>query len=686
MTSLKDAWRIENLNRSWRWIRSNSDAGFKSHFREIYSAYATADTALLSHLKDRLDRGLFQASDSCKLFLPKPSGILRPYTLLSVEDQIVYQAMANVIAERLLPHVSSRYNKQVFGHQYAGKSSIWFYRKWTTGYKAFNRATENAFNDGYVWAASFDLTAFYDSIDHGVLRHMLSEIGLDPDFCSVFTALLNKWTATRTQIYHNHGIPQGPLSSGIVSESVLRHFDANFKPRFDVRYFRYVDDIRLFAKSEDHLRYALVQLDHLSKDVGLFPQSSKIDIHKVTDIRQELKSLSVPPEPALTGPVPDQAKIRTRIAQLAPRENGYRVTDVTRFKFLLSRAAPSLRILDRLWRVFESSPHFYLQLSSYLQKFDTLPDLHGDKLLKAINEQDLYPAVRASLIKAADGRLPLSRQKRLRSLLKPLWQPRICSPDLSSTLWRALHRINHLTQAQADYALHRAHSDWLRMSLHFGMPWLSIADVRRDRLLNQSIRGADADSAIAAAWLIALLDAEIKRPIRDVNPLAKIILRENGKLKRADTKVCGIRLAVNEMTGVNVGVNWRKLFGRSYSQAESKIVACKAYFKTNPTAWVNMLDVFNDLMLEVLFQRDGTIGARNLGNFGGVVNNTRFKAKYPKTHEYCVLIHEKRLESELSHAVVKSTNAPTTRIPFKWLRIGKLALLAATKELLASGF
>lgn len=38
-----------------------------------------------------------------------------------------------------------------------------------------------------MWTASFDLTAFYDSIDHNVLRHMLKEIGLDYDFCMELT-------------------------------------------------------------------------------------------------------------------------------------------------------------------------------------------------------------------------------------------------------------------------------------------------------------------------------------------------------------------------------------------------------------------------------------------------------------------------------------------------------------------
>lgn len=686
MSFPKSAARLDNLHRAWRWILSNPDQTYKSHFRELYSAYATADDLLLKHLKNRLDRSIFEPSDACKLFLPKPSGILRPYTLLGVEDQIVYQAMANIVAERLHPHVKGRYNKQVFGHLYAGASSLWFYRKWTNGYKAFNKAAETAFSDGYVWAATFDLTAFYDSIDHNVLRYMLLGIGLDHDFCMELTRLLNKWTATTTQIYHDHGIPQGPLSSGLISEAVLKHFDENFRTRFDVKYFRYVDDIKLFAKSEDHLRHALVSLDRLSKDVGLFPQSGKIDIHRVQNIQDELKSISSPIETVLTGPVADQRGIQRRLAELAPHHTGYRVSDPTRFKFLLAHAKPSLRILDRLWRVFEHAPHYYPQLSNYLQKFQALPDKHADKLLEQVQGQDLYPAIRASFIVAADDRLSVTRTKRFRTTLKPLWKPRINTPELTVAVWAALHRLGHLTERQADYALLNAHSAWLRTRLHFGMPWTEVPKARQARLLNASIRSTDTDVAVASSWLAALLDSDIRRPIRDIHPLAKIILRESGNLKRADSKVCGIRQAVVEITRVDINVSWRKFFGKSYRQAESKIVACKGYFKTNPTAWVSLLDVFNDLLLDELFRRDGTVGSRALGKFGGVIHNVKLKTKYPKTYAYVVAVHAKRGECEFAHAVVHGTKAPTGRIAFKWLRTGTKLMTSALAELQASGY
>jgi hypothetical protein len=137
MADLDQLRSIDNLQRAWRWVRSNSDASYKSYFRHLYGNFAVADNALLKDLSARLKRNVYQPSKACKLFFPKASGILRPYSLLTVEDQIVYQAAINLIAEKIFPKVKHHYNIQVFGHLYAGKSSTWFYRKWSDGYKAF---------------------------------------------------------------------------------------------------------------------------------------------------------------------------------------------------------------------------------------------------------------------------------------------------------------------------------------------------------------------------------------------------------------------------------------------------------------------------------------------------------------------------------------------------------------------
>lgn len=686
MADLRRAWHIDNLRLAWRRVRSNPDRTYKSYFRELYTAYAIADEALLAHLQNRLSRDVYQASDACKIFFPKPSGILRPYSLLAIEDQIVYQAMANVVAEELFPHVWHRYNKEVFGHLYAGSSSTWFYRKWSEGYKAFNTGAENAFKSGYVWTASFDLTAFYDSIDHNVLRRMLEDIGIDRDFGLALTEFLTKWTATSTRIYHNHGIPQGPLSSGLIAETVLKHFDDRHNTRHDVRYFRYVDDIRLFAKKEVHLRHALVVLDRLSKDVGLFPQSGKIDIHEVESIEKELKSISNPVEPVLTGLALDQRALRNRIAEMTPRQKHYKVESPTRFKYLVAKAAPSPRLADRLWRIYWRAPHYYPQLAGHLSKFNPIPEKHARLLIDEIDAQELYPAIRASLILASVGRLPASAVKRGRSKLKSIWKPRQNQPDLADALWRWLHRENHLTEAQIQHGLLFSNPPWLRMRLHYGTPWLEMSPLHRERWLNKSLRSDSADVAISAAWLCGLLDVKIQKPFQAINAQARLALKEQGLIRRANASVCGIQHAIAETTGHNIPIQWRKLFGRAYKRAEAQAITCKAYFKTNASAWTNSMDVFVDLLLDALYRKDKSLGLYQLGNVGGVAKSTALKAGYPAVFELLNQIHTKRSESNLSHAITKTTKRSTKPIKFKWLTTGARLLRKAANELETKGY
>lgn len=683
MSDLGRAWHIDNLRRAWQWIRSNPDRTYKGYFRELYSTYASADEALLKHLRDRLVRGVFRPTDACKVFFPKPSGILRPYSLLAIEDQIVYQAMANIVAEKLLPHVRSKYNKQVFGHLYAGTGSKWFYRKWSDGYKAFNTAAEDAFKGGFTWTASFDLTAFYDSIDHNVLRHMLFKIGLDEDFSNKLTDFLAQWTATSTQIYHNHGIPQGPLSSGLIAEVVLKHFDDQKISRFDVKSFRYVDDIRLFAKKEVHLRHALVALDRLSKDVGLFPQSGKIDIHEVHNIDDELKSVSNPIEPVLSTPEPDQKALRKRVTELSPR---FKVSNPTRFKFLLAKAAPSSTLLDRLWRIYEHAPHFYPQIAGHLSRFVEIPERHALRLIDEIEKQELYPAVRAAFIQASIGRLPASTIPAAKTSLKKLWQPKNRQVDKSDALWRWLCEEKHLTIAQMRYGFTSTIPPWLKMRLHFGMQWDAITPAQRGSWLNQTMRSPHADIAISAAWLCGMRRIKPETPTKDINPLAKLMLKEWGLMRRADSSICGIRIAIKEITGHDVPVRWKKFFGKSYKQAEAQITACKGYFKTDPSAWVNATDVFNDLWLAALYRHDPSLGSYNLGKIGSVLGSTRLKLDYSAIQRMADQIHTKRLESALSHAEVKTTKKATKPIKFKWLRSGARLLVRGAQELQSKGY
>lgn len=684
MTDLDQLRHPDNLRRAWRWIRSNPDAAYKSYFRPLYQHFAIAEEALLEDLANRLKRDIYEPEAACKLYHPKASGILRPISLLSVEDQIVYQAATNLIAEKLKARVFQRYNKKVFGHLYAGKSSTWFYRKWTDGYKAFNDAARQAFADGLMYTASFDLTACYDSLDHGVLRHFMERLGLEPGFRQKFAAWLEKWTATDRGILHNHGIPQGPLSSGLVSEVVLAHFDDLKLKGVDFRYFRYVDDIRLFAKDEYDLRRLLVSLDLLSKDVGLFPQSGKISIHRVHNIEDELKTVSTPSEAAIVFGFADQKKLLRRIEELTPR---YRISNATRFKYLLAYATPSARLTNRLWRILQNHPEIYRSFCNYLRRYAKLPRVPATKLVELIRKNTLYQAVRAEFISAADGRLSPQQDKSLAKLLKKAWTPKSMHADLQVAAGRFLIRTGNLSASRIAYACRVAPSWWIRACLIDAIGSDLLGKSTINQIVEAGVKDSGKDAALAAGW--KGMEMAYVPPGRRAtwNKSAELLMRELGMIHRSTANYCGVNHAFQKLDSHIPVLNWRQLFGARYPQAELQAVEIAAASRMNITGFVNLLDVFNDLLLDAVVEKDGTVGSYNLGHIGSVLKapTGKLASKFPKTYALVSEVHDRRYESMASHPLIRKTGKATKRISYKFLPLARRLLRESAAELSTAG-
>ena len=680
----REVYDRDNIQRAWRWVRSNPDRSYKSYFRELYAVYTIAEDKLLARQQDRLRRGIYEPEPACKIYLPKKSGILRPYSLLTIEDQIAYQAAANLIAEALFPRARARYLIEVFGHLYAGKTSSWFYRKWSDGYRAFNDAAIAAFRSGHRFTASFDLTACYDSIDHKVLQHFLLDLRLSREFSDILLGWLSTWTATDRNIFHGHGIPQGPLPSGLMAEVVLRHFDEYQWARMGLRYLRYVDDIRLFAKTERILRQALVRLDRLSKDVGLFPQSSKIDIHEVTDITKELKSVSQPPEATVRAKLVDQGKLRSRLTALSYR---YSIDQPTRFKYLLAHAQPCASVTARLWKIYEREPDYYDPIARYLSRYKRFPHKTAVRLFKATAEGMLYQSVPATFLAVAKGRLRDRDLALVRRRAKPLWKPRVTQPDFSASLGRLLISTRNLTDRQLEYSIRHTRPGWLRASLLLELSPAVVPTVLMTRLVSFGTRDGSLDAAIAAAYVAGVNGIRPASPVRLLNDGAKLVLKEFGIIKRASVTTCGVAISLGKLLKWSPAVDWRAFFGPTYAGAERQLIECRGFAAVNATAWVNALDVFNDYLLSALFRIDGTLGGYTLGKPGSILNSTgsRLEAKYPQVFDYAKAIHDKRAESLLSHPRVQSTGRATGRIRFGYIVQSKGLLRKAVREIEAAG-
>jgi len=438
----------------------------------------------------------------------------------------------------------------------------------------------------------------------------------------------------------------------------------------------------IFAKREVDLRRMLVRLDHLSKDVGLFPQASKIDIHRVTDINDELKSISNPSESAVKGKIIDQAKLARRIIALSPRLTPtVKIEDETRFKYLLAHAIPSARLNSRMLKISSTRPDLVPAIARYFARYKALPRLVSTELALRIGKSEIYENVTATWIGVLQGRIDPVQLGTLNKTLKRLWGPRSLGTELKCVIGAHLIREGKLTTNQTRYASRYVPEWWVRAQIIAALGPQHYGTTTLQGILNEALRDQNSDVSLAAAQQIANQSLRVSPPLRGINISAGKALRQLGVLKRVQGRPCGIQWGFTRLTGKTWALNWRDVFGTTYRHAERIAVQMRALADTNVTAFVNAADVFNDRMLSRVYQHDPSLGIYTLGHIGSVLSSSRLRARYPALLQLCNGIHSERLKSNLSHPVVRGTGRPTSRIQYRYVRTAKRLYIQAISEL-----
>lgn len=677
-----------NLLRAWRWILSNPDYRYKYYFRDLYSSYNLSVNYNIDDLRKRLRNDTYEPARPCQVYVPKNTFLMRKFTLLSIEDQIVYQAFINVIAEYHLKKVGHRYNKTVFGNLYAGKRNQWFYKKWIDSYNKYRRSLKNCYNAGSSYIASFDLTACYDSIDHHVIEHFLKQYGIQKEFCDRLLSCLLRWSANN-EILHGHGIPQGPLSSGLLSEVVLSHFEDRYEKRNknnnEIFYFRYVDDIKLLGKDERSLRGMLTHLDYASKQIGLFPQSQKISIHKIHDIGKETKSISIPieriPEEGI-----DTKQVNRKIFKLIRNNN---IDNPTEFKRYLANASQTAKLSLRLLDLLNKHPEMSENISLYFRNYPRMISSRVvDKLIVECKEPEIFQIVNSQQIEAVKDRLSETETDKVVLFLLERWKKRNknpLNPAYKVTCMSYLLENNKLSYKEMQELLMNEKDWWALKSIIKYIDINTIGEPSYLELLNYLLRSTSNDVALAAAQEVINKGLKLKPPYGDINLLAQNTLKYSGVIRRRTNSKSYIGDRLNRICDYKFpAFKWKKYF-IDHDAAENKIIRACGYSKSDMSAFVNILDVFNDLLLDSLFRLDTSMGKYTLGNIGGVLNGKgRFPKKYPELFILCKEIHNKRLECDLSHAIVRKSKKNTAYIEYKYIFEARKLMINGYLELIGS--
>ena len=382
---LKRCLSPANFRLAWERLLRAGDPIFKWYWRPSAAIASTIAPKILTRLRDEIKNGTFHPDHGCLFSEPKPTGLLRHWSLLSIGDLIVYQAIVNVIADHLYPCVRSRYGVSVFGNIYSGPKNKFFMRDWRRSYQGFNNANRASFYSGFTWLAQFDFASFYDSIGHHTLSTILQEqYAVGADLCTLLSRYLNKWSNASygdskklPRLYLEHGIPQGPLPSVLLSEVMLSYIDEQMLKVKNVKYLRYADDIRIWGSDEGSVRYATAILDRLARNIGLYPQSKKFDIEEVEDVETILKTVSIPrdiSEPddssfaLLKDELKEQPPLRLLWDMLRQFAETGRVEDVTQFKFLLGTTEATTSIAETLCVLIRTGPELTETCCYYIER------------------------------------------------------------------------------------------------------------------------------------------------------------------------------------------------------------------------------------------------------------------------------------------------------------------------------
>jgi hypothetical protein len=287
-----------NLRLAWeRMVRSNGK-DIKDFFGiEIYSANLEKNLARLS---EAIINGDFKPQRPFKYYEPKATKTHRTKSVLSIEDALVYQAIANTVATANYKRLEEN-NRFVFGsvlHPEVEKgldllneidADYYFFEYYIPLYNKFiNSVNTEIANTNIRFKLETDITGFFDCIPHSKLLITLNKFGVEPEILDLLNNCLNIYSGTKESVTPGVGIPQGPAASFFYANVFLTDLDYEISQR-GYTYYRYMDDIRIYEENEEELTEALVMIDNFLKGRALSLNTKKTSIEEISEDRESEK-------------------------------------------------------------------------------------------------------------------------------------------------------------------------------------------------------------------------------------------------------------------------------------------------------------------------------------------------------------------------------------------------------------
>lgn len=263
---------VEELSIAWSRVKADHlNVRFVDHPHVLRWIESDLD-AWLVEIRDELAAG-YQPRSSHMCWALKPGGLLRPGTVLEVEDELVYNMLLGRLLPQLRRQLADLQGNPDLSYILADSAddTAWIrtgFRLWTQWRK---RSIERL-DQGASYMLVADITGFYDNIDiRKLMSHMRAACGAR-DELKLLGNCLSKWARPR-----DRGIPQGYSASHLLAKLFLEPVDRALMNDGYV-HLRYVDDYRVFLESKRQGRAAIARLTALLHRTGLSLQSAKTKV------------------------------------------------------------------------------------------------------------------------------------------------------------------------------------------------------------------------------------------------------------------------------------------------------------------------------------------------------------------------------------------------------------------------
>ncbi|MBN2108087.1 MAG: hypothetical protein JW832_11740 [Deltaproteobacteria bacterium] len=651
----------QNLKLAWRRINTGRNLQYKQFFRAAYLVYEGNVDEYIKGLHKTLKAKAWSPHHATRVYLPKPSGLQRPLSLLDIEDQIVLQAISNKFATKLYRKRQQVELETVFSNKLSSpRDSIFFMERWQATYRAFQNKCTEVFNLGFKWSAHFDLSAYYDTISHELLLSIVSPNQSEPGTLDIIKKWLRVWSADNIAAMTAHGIPQGPIASDFIAEAFFLPIDFKLQNK-SFCYLRYVDDIRLFGRTENEVREAAILLEQECRHRGLIPQSSKFEVRELLspdDAMGSLPSIS-PADGRDLAEQPMTAEEARSILASAIKSRPYRIVDKSRFRYVMYRAPDDNEVLRIVLKLLPRHPEHIDSVIAYFANFKTRRAIARAALDYLISGVP-YSYVRGALwhvVARFAGQtemhigLPTARaDARIRSRCVVL-------------SWGVMHFLMKCESVGLS-GIGRRLSSENPISRSLLAPIFADREFARGGHAMTLLKGTLMEQLAGARELqqrqISLKILDLKQrdlPISCRNALASLgVIKRNYNKKGRDF----VGEALTELYKCKKIFIWHRLLGAEYEHALQILIEAKARFQGAYSEWLALQDSFNDIVIRKFFgflktknlQGYSKIRAQNgkLVKYGNLLlEGSPFDKAYPKIAKDLRFIHKRRNNLPGSH-------------------------------------